>query len=80
MPAITETAIKKLALEQGASARQAKQYARHVITAPWFPEVKHAHELPDFITYSDPTGNTAVHNVQMAWLMQDAINNVKEAV
>lgn len=71
MPEITETFLKNLAIEQGYSVRRAKQYARHIVTAPWFPVVVETYTMPTVITYADPTGETAVHNVLTAALMQN---------
>ena len=70
MPEITETFLKNLAIEQGCSVRRAKQYARHIVTAPWFPIVVDTYTMPNAITYPDPTGETAVHNVLAEALMR----------
>lgn len=70
MPAITETFLKNLAIDQGYSVRQAKQYAHHIVTAPWFDVVVETYTMPAAITYKDPTGETAVHNVLTAALMR----------
>lgn len=69
MPKITETFLKKLALDMGYSVRRSKQYARHIVSAPWFPVVVETYSMPSTITYSDPTGEDAIHNVLTAALM-----------
>lgn len=53
----------------GFSARRSKQYAKHIVTAPWFPTVVETYTMPSTITYSDPTGETAIHNLLAAALM-----------
>lgn len=62
-PKITESLLRNIALEQGVSKRKAKQYAKHIVTAPWFPTVQETYTMPYALTYSDPTGEEAVHNV-----------------
>ena len=79
MPEITETFLKNLAIERGASTRQAKQYARHIITAPWFPVVVETFTMPSAITYSDPTGETAVRNVLAEALMRTTSRELVES-
>lgn len=74
MPVITETFLKNLAIEQGHSTRRAKQYARYIVTAPWFDSVQEADSLPKAITYADVTGETAVHNVLAEALLRTAKN------
>lgn len=69
MPEITETFLKNLAIDMGYSVRRAKQYARHIVSAPWFPVVEETYLMPSTITYSDPTGETAIHNLLSAALM-----------
>lgn len=69
VPKITETFLKKLALDMGYSARRSKQYARHIVSAPWFPVVVETFTMPSVITYSDPTGEDAIHNLLTAALM-----------
>ncbi len=71
MPKITETFLKNLALDMGYSVRRAKQYARHIVTAPWFPVVEETYLMPSTITYADPTGETAIHNLLAEALMQN---------
>lgn len=71
VPEITETFLKNLAIEQGYSVRRAKQYARHIVTAPWFPVVVETYTMPTVITYADPTGEAAVHNVLTAALLRN---------
>lgn len=71
MPKITETFLKNLAIELGFSVRRSKQYARHIVTAPWFPVVEETYSLPSVITYSDPTGERAIHNLLAEALMRN---------
>lgn len=78
MPEITETFLKKLALDQGHSVRRAKQYARHIVTAPWFPIVAETYTMPDFIVYQDPTGETAVHNLLTQALLANTDREMEE--
>lgn len=77
VPAITETFLKNLAIEQGASTRQAKQYARHIVTAPWFPEIVERFTTGDVITYMDPTGEEAAYNVDTARLLANVARELK---
>lgn len=77
VPVITETFLKNLAIGQGYSVRRAKQYARHIVTAPWFPVVVETYTMPEVLTYDDPTGETAIHNVLTAALLRTV--NVEEA-
>lgn len=79
MPEITESFLRKIAEEQGASRRQAKQYARHIVSAPWFPVVVETFNMPSAITYADPTGETAIHNVLTAALMRNVALELGEA-
>lgn len=66
VPALTETYLRKLAMRQGASTRQAKQYARHIVTAPWFPALVEQYTFPESRAYSDPTAEAAILRILRA--------------
>lgn len=76
MPTITFTALKNAALDLGYSPRRSKQLAKHITTAPWFPYVVETLTMPSELTYADPTGEEAVHNVLMEALMKNSAAEV----
>lgn len=73
---ITQSALRRVAQELGYSLRVSKQLAKTIVTSAWFPYVVETLNMPSELTYHDPTGEEAVHNVLMEALMRNTAMDV----